>query len=779
MNNRPRLPGYLGVGDFPVRTGNNQNNRYNPDNTNIFLGGRGHTTSQPLNELGRTTEYESLPPSPSRTNVIPGNNSESIISGEDENIANTILHKHTLDDYVSTKYNIRLSLLGDINTIETTRENLMNIEKKYFIASSDITNAGESYGENRTDTQYLIKSLNFKTINSMTLNNPETPNSTMFKMEIEEPYGFSLDREIRHAAASLGYTVGFPASRFVFRLDIWFSGYKEDGTFVEKIPVINLYPSLSATNVQRPSSPFGSPALSDDIDGQAGIEVSGNYQTIDTFSYFVNIIQINSELSNGNSTRYELDMIPTNDLVMYPEYDALHMFNITLGESEGNSTFGEYIQEFERVLNDTFTFNDTTTVPLEEIKRLTRGDNRTSSTAEELFEGLSGTETVFRNYQFIVEDQELWNAVFDELPENSDETSATRFNVESNSIRADIIEKVTRTSYGRKHMIGERQEDGSYQVQYPREIFVVRTEIDYNNSSIYAYSGDLINITLKYYIERKREYRYIPSNYNDLQTWSRNREARAMEIVQSGALKKVYKYVYSGDNTVVKSFNINANVFWHAINSDPHADIRFHSLSTSVNETEEQDQTIRRFVPVHSTAVAASALESITHGTSTEENIFPYRSTVLPFFMRRQANSFPDTSVSQENLIDYSRYQEQLERFLRVQSVSLEGLEIRGEPQWLSSLHNIERPVNTNAREFETSLGTDIIYLKLVYPEQSEYMNPESNYSEPILKSANYGGFYQVITVENKFEGGLFTQTFTGHRLSQEIGLSNDSQTDS
>jgi len=252
-----------------------------------------------------------------------------------------------------------------------------------------------------------------------------------------------------------------------------------------------------------------------------------------------------------------------------------------------------------------------------------------------------------------------------------------------------------------------------------------------------------------------------------------------MEIVQSGALNKVYKYVYSGDNTVVKSFNINANVFWHAINSDPHADIRFHSLSTSVNETEEQDQTIRRFVPVHSTAVAASALESITHGTSTEENIFPYRSTVLPFFMRRQANSSPDTGVSQENLIDYSRYQEQLERFLRVQSVSLEGLEIRGEPQWLSSLHNIERPVNTNAREFETSLGTDIIYLKLVYPEQSEYMNPESNYSEPILKSANYGGFYQVITVENKFEGGLFTQTFTGHRLSQEIGLSNDSQTDS
>jgi hypothetical protein len=713
------------------------------------------------NRAARNGESTPIPPTMRNTIALAGDPNGILAGDENEAIANSILHTHTLDDYVSSKYNIRLSLVGDSNTVTTTHSELSDIDNLFFLASSDISGADESYGDNKSPSQFFIKSLNFKTINSMTVNNPETPNSAMFTMQVEEPYGFSFDRRVRQAATALGYSRNFPPSRMIFRMDIWFSGYRGDGVFVEKVPVPNPYPNLTVSELSSRSYASTSVPISGDIEGEnpdygsarvdTVVEVDGSYQNVETFTYFVNIIQVKSKLDNGSSTNYELSMIPVHDLVMYPEYDTLHYFDIELGgEAEANNTFGGYIDELQNKLNDAFT----TSVEI----------------GEPGYRMDSAEQIAVRRYEFHV-DSDLVDAPFDQLPEDTsdeDRVALTRLGNIGSSIRGDIMEKITRTSEGRRRLIG----DDNGNIEYPRDIYVIRTRIDYSESSeeYIDQFGDLTGIVIHYYIEKKREYRYTPSNYSEFRNWSEDAEERAREIIQSGALKKIYKYVYTGDNTVVKNFSIDANIFWHSIRSSPSNDYRYNSTSESIDDA-QQDLTTPR-ISLFPNSVVQSALNEIYSNSETvqDENIFPYRQTFSPFrYMMAQSNSVDETTPNEE-LEGYSLYQQELERALRTQSVTLENLEIRGDPQWLASIYSLDDPqANLSDAQLNLALTTDVIYLKLLYPEQTEYMNPNIDYNNSQLKSANYGGFFQVISVEHKFEGGDYSQSFVGHRLTQEL----------
>ena len=730
----------------PNRSNPNQDeNRTYDGSTNPYVGGyrtRGNRSDS--NDDAGDVSSRSSPIPPQNQNVSI--DADGILSDEgNDEMVNRIFHQHTFDDYTQTKYNIEFSLLGGAENVNTGVDDLKRISERYFIASSDITGADEEYNGNQTNVQFFVKSLNFKTINSLSIANPETPNSAMFTMEIEEPYGFSLDKMIRRAANDLGYSSAWPANRFIFRLDIWFSGYRNDGEFVERIPVVNPYPVI---NVNRESQ--GVPPISPDLEGNADYTetytASGQYSTEEKFTFFVHVIQIESELSNGTSTNYKLQMLPVQDIPMYPEYDTLNYLDLGIGVQTGNNTFGEYIDEMTNYLNEFYTWYP--------------------NTDDGLAQSTSGTP--LRIYEFDVPD-ELRDATFDFLPETNNEEEAvavTRLGAQGRSIRSDLFEKITFTEAGRSSLLSE---------EYPKEIYTVRARLDYSASTDahMDYWGDLTNVKVIYYIEKKKEYRYNPANMRERTTWSQSAEARAREIIASGALKKIYKYVFSGDNTVVKSFDLKANVFWNHITSSASDDFRYNSADISIDESDSR--TAGNSYQLFSPTTIDNTLTEIRGNANlySDDHIFPARRSMnAANILGYSSTANADDVQTNETLYGYSLYQEQLENRLRLSSVVLEGLEIRGEPQWLSSIYSLnENQIveNADAAGIANSLATDIIYLKLLYPDQREYMNPDSDVTRPILLSANYGGFFQIISVDHKFEGGLYSQSLQGHRLSQEI----------
>jgi len=705
-------------------------------------------------------------PIPPSRDSIDISNPDGILSGEDnEGLLHQILHKHTLDDYVSTKYNIELSLVGDANKGITDSETLKELGNRFFIAKSDTTRGNpEEYGDRVSPVQFFIKTMNFKTINSLSTVNPETPNTAIFSMDIEEPYGFSLDRTIREAGITLGYSQYFPPNRFIFRLDIWFSGYKESsGEFVERIPVINPYPILSTTHGTSGDAPSIAPELPGNPDSthETTILNEGHYTTETSFSYFVHIIQIEAELSNGNSTSYKLQMLPVQDIAMYPEYDTLNPTDLELSESDGNSTFGDYITELQNYLNEFYKWSP----PIGyQISR--QHDAEEIQAQVEQSTVWQGDQVQLRKYIFHVP-SELRDEPFDFLPETSNDeerVASSRLSARSRSIREDMFHKITYTTEGRNALMTNN---------YPREVYTVRARLDYSKASEehMGFWGDLVKVKVHYYIEKKKEYRYTPAGTSSVANWSSTARERASEIIGSGALKKVYKYVFSGDNTVVKSFQLNANVFWNHLTPRPEDDPRYNSTEVSLNESEQNNNTTYNLYSENSINKTITEIYGNTQEAASG-NLFPSRRNMnRNMIQNARTTPTPDETVPNDVLFGYALYQERLENSLRVSSIKLEGLDIRGDPQWLASIYSLnENQMIENAtNEVASSLATDIIYLKLLYPDQSEYMNEDSDTTKPILLSANYGGFFQIISVEHSFEGGIYNQKLTGYRLSQEI----------
>lgn len=716
------------------RSGNDDGTRYD-GSTNPYVGGvnvsRRRTPTDGGEEVETNTSGVQNPIAP---NVSHRFDDDTLLNGilrgdENETTHSQLINLHSLDDYSSVKYRIELSLVGDLENTETTPQSLREITNRFFLASSDTTSGSdETYQEKRSENQFFISALNFKTFNSVSRQNLDTPNIAMFNLDIDEIYGFSFDRIVREAAIELGYHPNLSPSRLPFRMDISFSGYKPDGSFVERIPFINPYPEIRAETTRNHNDIVGAPF---DVEAREDVtEISGEYNQVDSFTYFVNIFNIEAKLETGSSTKYKLSMVPISDVGMYPEYDQFAHGEITYQEN----TFGSYISSLEELLNSMYR------IP-------------TPANVSNL--------TPYRIYEFNVPD-ELSSALFDDEEDDGEDNILTKSFSGQHSVRHDIMEKITQTSIGREALLGPT--DG--EPTYPRHVFTVRTRLDYSEARFDEDWGDYVNIKVIYYIEKKQDFRFTPPTTG---INSDDERERANRIISSGALKKVYHYMYSGQNTVVKNFDIDANLFWFQRFNYSSNDFRSHTSGESINETERTVNSSREVPTIFSndyTQSVSNLLLGESEGTETNNDLFPRRSRPSPYSIVPALTTQVDNSASNENLEGYALYQQELENSIRTNSVKLD-LTVRGDPQWLVNFYSTDAGTSLGTSNIvNESLATDVIYLKLLYPSQREYMNENADYNSIPEFDANYSGFFQLISVEHKFEGGDYEQLLEGFRIS-------------
>ena len=158
-----------------------------------------------------------------------------------------------LNGYINTTYHVELAMLpfpgrgggaidtapapGGVMSQETQMDPLknpaINNYKRYEeLASGKVIFART--GGAAGDTYLNIVRTTIGNVTAVSSANPGLAQVTEIGLEFVEPSGVMFDFWMRKAAAELGYTV--TPFRCVWRLSIWWSGYRPNGTWVDKIP---------------------------------------------------------------------------------------------------------------------------------------------------------------------------------------------------------------------------------------------------------------------------------------------------------------------------------------------------------------------------------------------------------------------------------------------------------------------------------------------------------------------------------------------------------------
>lgn len=232
------------------------------------------------------------------------------------------LFDNPLNDYLDVTYNLTMGLVRE-SKLRAIQEALPSGANMSSMLGRDDVRVFASTGEASTNiisSSRLADRINYYNIRAMTMENlmghqPQNPlMSTMYDMKIKlyEPYGFRFNEDMRLLGEELGYTDIAPG-RFVYRVELWFSGYKQTGQWVDKIPI-----------------------------------ASFNQRTINKLTYFVVITQVDGRVT-ATGTEYDLSITPLSHFAWRPEDMTTEASSVWSGE--GN-TFGDFLKDFARNLRD-------------------------------------------------------------------------------------------------------------------------------------------------------------------------------------------------------------------------------------------------------------------------------------------------------------------------------------------------------------------------------------------------------------------------------------------
>lgn len=230
-------------------------------------------------------------------------------------------------------------------------------------------------------------------------------------------------------------------------------------------------------------------------------------------------------------------------------------------------------------------------------------------------------------------------------------------------------------------------------------------------------------------------------------------------------LKKQYDYLFTGTNTEVINLDINFNFMFNVAASmyDGHI---FSDMASGGREHDEvhfpRQTENTNFIPRDDGTVVGGM--GFNPGTGYAEDL-EFSNSLLPMSFMQDGkdpryNIAP--SVESTNLRSGSVYAMILNQLYGTFDGNLQNieLEIRGDPYWLG-LTNTESPSSKSSEIVPNFInGEHMFLLKFFIPQGID------DEGQPILRLTDmYSGFYAVMRVVSKFNGGKFTQTLISTRI--------------
>lgn len=144
-----------------------------------------------------------------------------------------------LDDYIDVTYNFSFAIVRESKVREiqeralsgTPLNSILGVDDVFIFASTGDVETNTPEGINF----FTIRSVEFTNLMAATVENPILTPMFDIKMTIFEPHGFRFNEHIRTLGRMFGYGSVQPG-RYVYRLQLWFSGYDpRTGAWTKKI----------------------------------------------------------------------------------------------------------------------------------------------------------------------------------------------------------------------------------------------------------------------------------------------------------------------------------------------------------------------------------------------------------------------------------------------------------------------------------------------------------------------------------------------------------------
>lgn len=595
-----------------------------------------------------------------------------------------------LDDYISVSYHLNLQMMPHPGGDATY----------YSLAESTdgVTFASTGGQFDGTSSFFKIESFSMRTVEGVTATNPEIALVVESKLKLSEPHGLSFDKRMREKAAELGYDGGLP-TRIIWRMDVGFSGYNPStGEWKSRIPIVNKWTGSASEKI----------------------------------SYFFNFTNLDSTVS-FMGTDYEINMVPYMQTALRPEDIYLDAANL---RSDPSHTIESFLSDFEEALNrESHRIYDENggTKYTYEIQLADVPKNLPNSYAAALdirgetfeFDALADRHNLLTSRPTRQGDG------------GSAEEGGTVIHVGGSTSVPWIIMQSLRALP--KVQSAFMRENDSTRTS-PRATFIVRPEIDYDTATRSSVSNDFEEITLRYVIEPYLDWRFT-FNDNSVQLNETYQRQRLQSVLDMKALRRVYNYMYQPDNSEIIDLDVKYKYFFYEELSKIEDEGSIHNAGVSVAATNEELAEDRN--EPNETADRGGSNSSPEPHNSGSINVTGTESLSI----RRPSPAQIDNEQPGE------RYDRAFENMLRNDLLTLEGMKVRGDPQWLyvRNFHALNYAGTAN-----------IIRLNMYAPEQDQYMNPNSSVAQ---RNQSIGGFFEILQVEHTFEGGSYEQVLSGYKL--------------
>lgn len=639
-----------------------------------------------------------------------------------------------LNGYIDVMYNISLALVssaGATKIREGTIEDTNSINSDQYIvfaSTADAATDSTTSTDNNDVDYYNIQGLSFTSFLGHVPQNPMVAVSWDGKMRMFEPYGFQFREDIDAMARGMGYQNPLSPLEYVYRLEIWFSGYDPiTGSWTSQIPV----PCPLAAN-------------------------SGN--TLKSIVYFLCITTVEAKV-NPSGTYYEMSFQTFSHYATRPENIIMHKDNIGKGgthiDGSKGQTFGGFLKQLAQRLSD-------------QVKVDTQ--NKLDITYK--FTGLKA----LLDAQFITD-------------VNMDFSTGVSFNAGdgSHAVTANAMDIYTlihnvmiNLDLVRQLMLREDDldftEPGTFWNIRPRIREASTPDPDINSHTKY---------TFEYIFEPVLSFRSRMSELKDYnrQVYASSMQARVKKMLDYGMLIRWYDYYFTSTNSEVLDFQFKFKNFYYQQIPYPGQEVTLRGRGDNTGDLNKKDgvsgellqnaasgsQRVRDVVTPTLTFSASNnsgtsissllniAASPISSNTPPSENnygnIHQHRHRGPTTFIAGDS-----TATANANKALAAR-----DQYLRFDMVSAD-LNVRFDPQWLINPYMAGSDFTPVVPTEQSHEGTFVyahtdrmVYINAFAPNQKAFMNPDPSIfnlrETPIL-----GGFYQVLYVVNEFEGAKFTQ---------------------
>lgn len=680
----------------------------------------------------------------------PAESSETIQDGQSSAYLNAIFH-NPLDDYLLPRYHIQLSIVNidgdpaaqaraaeggpepqaselrrdapdqsaDVSTIaaDLTYQGLYN-KPFTIVAFTGHVKTGE-HGTvapaDKLPTLLGVSQFTLKNYNSPSQQNPHIATYAEANMTLLEPYTFSFDRILNDLASDHGYS-NMPASRVIFRVDIWFSGWVEDGTYEENIPITN---------------PFNR---------------QGGETTSETFTTFMNLIRVNAKINLSNS-EVGLNFVPVQfiSLGAASEYLAIPGQHIPL--SEEGQTLENALKAFEDTLNES--------AGVWRIMGVDATGQPDESTAFDI-----------HKYQYKIEcaDQALMNSSI--FPDRTPDDDLVQAVYTGDSI-IDVIMNLVRST--------RRARDGLAPDRYPRLLYTVRvvTDLGERGESVgQSFLGDQVRINIKLLIEPYYDFRFVPPNRAQALD---DKGVRLAALISAMAIRRVYWFDHFGLNTEVIRFDQDLNNFYFK----NIIDVDFNVSIGEYRSNESNEEMTSPPVPAPRAELGSLGGLSANDTSRVAEALNIRRRPSINSLRRGRSAALGATPPDRLNGADGNTttgnraaalYENEFNNLVQTDLIQLDNMEVRGDPRWLFTASNRQwTSVEQEQQPLpEGDARSDVIMVNVMSPKAQQYMAREgltTALAAEENRAYDLTGFYQIVSVEHTFSGGLYTQKFAGTRL--------------